>query len=134
MKVKASKDFQFYRHAVFQDEMSKEKYRALQNGNTVDIEEKFYKKYKNVFEKVSPKKEITEVSVVESEEPEIKAKVKPKKRKKKVSIKEKASEEKIVKKSKSKKSEKKTAIKKEETTETIADVETSDTKEDKDSK
>ncbi|MHA2055023.1 MAG: hypothetical protein ACW99F_15665 [Candidatus Hodarchaeales archaeon] len=49
MKVKQSRDFQFYRHKVFNGEMTKEEYRDLQAGKEVDIKESLYKKYKNCF-------------------------------------------------------------------------------------
>ena len=49
MKVKQSKDFQFYRFAVFSGEMTKKDYRDLQAGKEVDIKESLYKKYKNCF-------------------------------------------------------------------------------------
>jgi hypothetical protein len=50
MKVKQSRDFQFYRFAVFSGEMTKKDYRDLQAGKEVDIKESLYKKYKNCFE------------------------------------------------------------------------------------
>lgn len=61
MKVKASRDFQFYRLMVFGGEMKKEDYRALQAGKEVDVSESLFKKYPNIFEivkKESPKKEV----------------------------------------------------------------------------
>ena len=57
MKVKASKDFQYYRLAVFGGEMKKEDYRALQAGKEVDVSESLIKKYPNIFDK-PPKKEV----------------------------------------------------------------------------
>jgi len=59
MKVKASKDFQFYRLMVFGSEMKKEDYRALQAGKTVDVSESLLKKYPNIFDK-PPNKEVKE--------------------------------------------------------------------------
>jgi hypothetical protein len=58
VKVKASRDFQYYRLIVFKGEITKEDYRNLQAGKTVDIDSKLYNKYTNIFEKVSPKKEV----------------------------------------------------------------------------
>jgi hypothetical protein len=55
MKVKASKDFQYYRLAVFGKDMKKEDYRALQAGKEVEVFESLYKKYPNIFIKTSTK-------------------------------------------------------------------------------
>ena len=59
MKVKASRDFQFYRLAVFGGEMKKEDYRELQAGKEVDVSASLVKKYPNIFEvDKPPKKEV----------------------------------------------------------------------------
>lgn len=69
MKVKATKDFQFYRLAVmkvsgdgpntFKVEMSHDEFRALQRGEAVDIDKQLVDRYKNCFEIVkSLKKEM----------------------------------------------------------------------------
>jgi hypothetical protein len=58
MKVKASRDFQFYRLAVFggESEMKKEDYRGLQAGKEVEVSESLIKKYPNIFEVDKPPK------------------------------------------------------------------------------
>ena len=66
MKVKATKDFHFYRLAVmkvpdnkpntFKVEMSVEDFRALQRGEAVDIDKRLVDKYSNCFEVVKPLK------------------------------------------------------------------------------
>jgi hypothetical protein len=69
LKVKASKDFEYYRLAVlkvpvkdkvnvYECELSVEDFRALQDGKTVDIDKKLYDMYKNVFEVVKTSKEV----------------------------------------------------------------------------
>jgi len=65
LKVKATKDFNFYRLAVmkvpakdkpneFIVEMSLEDFRALQHGEIVDIDERLYKRYRNCFKPIKP--------------------------------------------------------------------------------
>ncbi len=58
MKVKASRDFQFYRLAVFGGDLKLDDYRALQAGKEIDVSESLIKKYPNIFEvnKEPPKK------------------------------------------------------------------------------
>ena len=56
MKVKASRDFQFYRLMVFGGEMKKGDYRDLQAGKEVDVSESLIKKYPNIFEVDKPPK------------------------------------------------------------------------------
>jgi hypothetical protein len=56
MKVKASRDFQYYRLAVFGSEMKKEDYRGLQAGKEVEVSESLIKKYPNIFEVDKPPK------------------------------------------------------------------------------
>jgi hypothetical protein len=69
LKVKASKDFEYYRLAVlkvpvkdkvnvYECELSVEDFRALQDGKAVDIDKKLYDMYKNVFEVVKTSKEV----------------------------------------------------------------------------
>ena len=60
-KVKASRDFQYYRLAVFKGEMKKEDYRALQAGKEVDVSDNLLKKYPNIFEVDKPPKVKKEV-------------------------------------------------------------------------
>jgi len=56
MKVKASKDFQYYRLSVFGGEMKKEDYRALQAGKEIEVSASLIKKYPNIFEVDKPPK------------------------------------------------------------------------------
>jgi hypothetical protein len=62
VKVKQSKDFQYYRLAVFGKDMDIKTYRDLQAGKEVEVSESLYKKYPNVFEvKEKPPKKKEEV-------------------------------------------------------------------------
>jgi hypothetical protein len=72
MKVKASKDLQFYRLAVlkvpdkdkpgaFLCEMNIEQFRALKSGEAVEIDKRLYDRYSNCFEVVKSPKNTKEI-------------------------------------------------------------------------
>ena len=52
IKVKALRDFGTYRLVCLPDGLSKKDYRALQNGETVEVSETFYKLAKHILEQV----------------------------------------------------------------------------------
>ena len=58
MKVKATNDFSYYRLQVLEG-LTVEQFRALQQGDVVDIDKKVYENNKHIFEvKQPPKKEV----------------------------------------------------------------------------